>query len=641
MAADRLSIGVELTIGSDVFAIPGGNVRACDLRLRLWGLDGSVTFVVHGEEAEDALLPRFVTPDRADVRLTLNGEFPLVDTQPEPLVVRALATSRAVREFAFADVSGTPVLTREYTVHFTDPAQVLWRQHFPAVLRAEATVADVVGEQAVGGLKLNIEMASAGVTHHVVCLPLDASRGTSFYDLLVDWVDGAGGHLLLDHDTGEYSLRDRKPGGTARTVRGTEVGRATLRLPATRRSKARVHNGAAEQPATVEVAQDQAVEGVTEDHLVITPLSVTLDDRVELETTRLRLRAPELSVVYSTWPSVPFAPGRPVSLAQEWLAGAAWPRGKAFRVLSVDLRAEATDPLESRDRDTTARTYTLDLASVWESAADLSTHLPPRAEPPEPLLVEGKVVCDGGQPGDRIYAVHEDPDTGEWFYEVLVPLWNQEVRAPFRPSVMRGHFYAPLTKDERVLVRLDLHGAEIVRTLQWTAGVQLPLETQGNRILFGKNAADETALEHVYVDDKPVWTVRRVRGADGETLQMEEGLLFMEVREDESATEEAPTVDLSPQVAAASAELETAASGSVGRISGAFASAKGELTGKLEDAKASVGGAVDALKGELGALAGAAKGDLQGAAAALTGHAAALASAATAAITELRTRTEL
>lgn len=642
MAADRLSIGVELTIGNDVFTCAGGNVSACELQLRPWGLTGSVTFRVWSDLKDDALLDRFVTQDRTDVRLTIAGAMPVIETAPDPLVVRAVATDKAVFEASYVAVDETPVLARDYTVTFADAAQVLWRQHYPLLLRADTNPADVLGEQAVGGISQSIDVGDASIARHLVCLPLDASRGVSYYDFLVAYLDRVGAHLLHDYATGGVKLVDRKPsGGKAVLVRGPDVAATRVRFPATTRHSGQVRNGAADHAATVPVPQDQAVLGIKDEHLLITPLTGDVADRVLRETTRLRRRAPELVVDYTRWPTVPFWPGQAIGLAKPYISAELWATGKAFRVVSLDLRATTQASLGERDRDTPSRAYDMDLQSTWEVAADPHAHLPPHAGQAAPLLVEGKVICDGGEAGDRPYAVHEDADTGEWYYKVFVPLWNQKIRAPFRPAFLRGHFYAPLYKDERVLLSLGFDAAEIVRTLDWGKDVQLPLESQGNRILFGKNATSETALDHVYTDDKPVFSVRRTLGQDKQVLQMEEGTLFMEVCEDESLAEASATVDLTPEVSASKEELSGATSGAIGGIGGAFAGAKGELTGKLEESKTSVGGAVEALSGELSGVAGTAKAELQGALGAMADEVGALGAAATAAISELRAQMTL
>jgi hypothetical protein len=128
--------------------------------------------------------------------------------------------------------------------------------------------------------------------------------------------------------------------------------------------------------------------------------------------------------------------------------------------------------------------------------------------------------------------VYRDADTSLDEYQVKVPLWdNQVVSAPLEPILGSGNIYLPSYRDERVLLALDVHGAHIVRLLEWRAGAPLSMEAQGEHILFGKSDGSQTSLNHVYDGDKPVFNVARTNQRDTALIQLREGTLFLQVKE--------------------------------------------------------------------------------------------------------------
>ena len=66
--------------------------------------------------------------------------------------------------------------------------------------------------------------------------------------------------------------------------------------------------------------------------------------------------------------------------------------------------------------------------------------------------------------------------------------------APFEPMLGSGNIYLPSYRDERVLLALDVHSAQIVRLLEWRAGAPLSMDTQGEQLLFGKADNSQTSV---------------------------------------------------------------------------------------------------------------------------------------------------
>jgi hypothetical protein len=57
------------------------------------------------------------------------------------------------------------------------------------------------------------------------------------------------------------------------------------------------------------------------------------------------------------------------------------------------------------------------------------------------------------------------------------------------------------------------------------------MEAQGEHILFGKSDTSKTSVNHVYDGDRPVFNVARTNQKDTSLIQLKEGTLFLQVKE--------------------------------------------------------------------------------------------------------------
>jgi hypothetical protein len=217
-----------------------------------------------------------------------------------------------------------------------------------------------------------------------------------------------------------------------------------------------------------------------------------------------------------------------------------------------------------------------------------------------------------GAAGDRAYTVYEDDATSQDRYRVALPTWNVTVEAPFTPLFQPGHLYFPAYRDARVLVAVSLDRARLTGFLDWGPRVRLPLASQGNHILFGKNATSETSLRHWYVDSLPELELRRAHSGNIGVVQVKQGAILIETFDDDSAAVGATTVSVQPDAAAAQASLEASSSVAVGDLQGAVTGAAGELDGKVAGAQAAVGQSVAALQTDVRQAAGDADASLRG-----------------------------
>lgn len=197
--------------------------------------------------------------------------------------------------------------------------------------------------------------------------------------------------------------------------------------------------------------------------------------------------------------------------------------------------ARASDRIEGRGGGVEAslgRRYELDYELGLELASDPVFHAPPFAEPAWPFQVEGIVVSDAGADDEQTYQAYRDEATSLDYYKIAVPLFaDKKVIAPYEPASLTGQFYFPLYKGERVLVALDFDRARVAGHLDWRPGARLPLDSQGNHLLFGKKGASQTSLRHTYADGKPSLTIERTSGTDLQTVVISEGTIRLETTE--------------------------------------------------------------------------------------------------------------
>ncbi len=572
------------------------------------GFSASVTF--YGDEtAKDPLLDWFLGRTLVEADSTL---VPIErDANSEARVqLHALVESRSLVEQAQLDLHGAPVLRREYTVELRDPAALLWRQHFPLELRAQAKMKELIAAHLPNGMKLEMTLDDVERTRPMICVATD--ERTSFYDFVLDYAARAGGTFFYDYGAGGYGLAAARASKTTRRRLGRlDVSTLRIDVPASPLHGARVLNAYTEaaHASTVD-APPEALAALTRDRLVRTPSGADVDAARQLEAQRIQPAQPELHLTLARLPDVALMPGAQAGLDSAQHSSGLWPSGKTFRVSSLSLAADAVEGAQGNSNDGASRAFAVTMTTRWESENDGRARLPAHAAA-GPLVVEGKIVADGGGEHDRIFAASADADSGLSYYVVHVPLWNQDVLLPFQPQFLPGHFFAPAYKNSRVLLALYVDRAEILQFLDWGPDVQLPAESQGNQLLFGKNATSQTSLSHAYVDEKAVFALARTEHADHGRMQLEDGMVWLEVKEDANAATEDTTADLTPQVGQAQSTVTSGSNEALGKVEAATSQGSAKLDGNIAGARANLTGSLDSLGGELDGKTAAGSGQLQ------------------------------
>lgn len=573
-----MDVELALTIDGEVFKFPGGQVKNLSIDLAGWGYEAELDFWVSYEEKlaaasrrhNDKLYELFCQHGLIEVALKLVAtQPPPGDSPPEPLFLTGLVTHKRLFEESYPDVEGQPVLYRRYWIRFLDPMQVLWRQHWPSTLYTQKSMQQVLDEHKGRHLRLSYAMAAAAQTRPLIFLGLGApGNEASLYDLLVWWLDEHNGELVYESSTNEYKLRDAKDAVANAGLLdpldveslevvigecpryGLSVMNARASLPAGEQGKGGPSGGGVggDGQSRVEarqidsdrtdVGQVSAVAGLRRDIVVREPVPARFQALVARRQERLRRLvnpAPELEVSFARWPTITLRPGSWVSFEREGWSSQAWQSGRAYRVRSMRVRAAATVQSHHEGLYESSAGYMMEVGARLQAEGCPVVELPPYVPPRYPVRVEGRVVSEQGQQGEETYQFYQDPETSQDQCKVRIERWEQVVPVEFHPNTMPGHFYFPYYRDQRVLVALEFDAAWIERFLDWREGAQLPLEGQGNHLVLGKTPASRTSVSHYYADNKPILKVLRTLDKDTVLIQLEEGKLTLQTREEESS----------------------------------------------------------------------------------------------------------
>ncbi|MCK5797009.1 MAG: hypothetical protein KAI47_07500 [Deltaproteobacteria bacterium] len=613
MFVDKLTIDLEIITSGERISVATGDVKRLDLTLEPWGFRGEVEIWMWGETpADDPFLPYFASHDPVEVALAVA----LPETPEEILKVQGLVSDRRLEEQSFRKASRAPILVRRYTLSFEDRGAALWREHFPSVLETDVTLKEEIARQLPEGVRIDLSWDVLARRRGMLCLALGA-QGPSFYDFLLWLVDRFDGVFAYDYLNQRYLLDGGKSmQGDEGKLRSDEIETIAVRLPAPPRASARVMNVSTEATGMADVAQGQAIEGVRRDVMVRSAIASDMDDRKVLETGRLEAPAFEFEVEFSRYPRIACHPWRPLSFQREFFSSALLGQGKTLRCQRLMLKAKAEDYEGVKGHRANTASFEMACSATFESEGDKVVRLPAFETVRYPLYAEGKIRCEIGEDGDRTYIVYTD-DNSQTHYKVYVPLWNKEILVPFGPDFMPGHLYFPAFRDSRVLVALHFDEPELLRFLDWGADVQLPVDSQGNHILFGKNKTSETSARHYYEDSKPVFSIQRLENGDIELLSMSDGTLVLETREDSSLKSGSAKFDVTVDVAAGEGKLTMAAKGAISKISSGYEGSRKGLNNDLEGATTQTKASLDNMGGAINDKADGVDGKLDEAGAAL------------------------
>ena len=542
---DQLALSVTLSMGGKTHVIDAGHIKRFTLEAWSWGFEGEVEFVLtdnqdKGGQSKDTLLPDFLKPDLIELSFSLKAV--LAETSVKPthtaLALKGLVSDKTLIEETVPTEKQGLVLHRRYALRFQDAARLLWRQHHPCALYTSKTVQDVL--EAHQGEKIQLDCdwtAGLGSTHPMLFVGLEPG-GASFYDWVLWYVHEHAGVFTYDYAARAYAFTGAKAAsGTPLQLLADNLSGLEVLLPEIIRHDVTVLNALAESPQTQAVTQKNAVSGIRQDVLLCTPIADEVQAQVNLETARLKPRQPEVELHWRSFPEKAFTPGALVKLPADPSWGAAGlAQDKVLRVRGLHLSAEVNEEQGQEEvYGEDAALFTFSMSTRLESKDDPHVELPAWRPPRYPRYVEGIIVSEQGETQDETWQAYTDSATSLDGYKVKIPLFaDQLIPAPFNPNLLPGHFYFPAYKGERVLVGLGFQKAWIKRFLDWRTGARMPQDGQGVQLLVGKTPDNGTALKHFYADDKPVFLMQRTHDKDTQKIQLNEGTLLIQVKEEPS-----------------------------------------------------------------------------------------------------------
>ena len=532
------NVAATLTLKSgegDAHVVLAGNIKRFRVVLREYGFEADFDFWHVGQATsdEDKLFPEFKKDDPITATFSLKPENTQATT-PLIMTCKGLVTERAVVERSFNEIDAKPVLQRRYFVRVVDAATKLWGEHRPTKLYAKSTLAAVIADNTPKGMTVSCDWIPATVEHPIIAVPLGARGEASFLDWVWWRLDTLNGGLAYDLADGSYKLVAKKAAAAkAVNVEFDQVGFIESFLPRLPRATPMVLNASTKAATTKSTIENpNSVKGVERSFLIRSAIADDQTGRTTLETARATAHKAEIVVHFCKYPTNTFIPTDVFEFGDAWSKDLFHKTGK-YRVIESVYEGRAKNQEASADSGKDSNAYTLAYSARCEVYEDAMFRRATYLKPEYPLEVEASVVSTVGKEDEGTYQYATDATTSLEFYNVSVKLFDdKEIIVPYEPFYMPGHFYFPLYKDERVLLGVSVHDAQILRFLDWRPTARLAADTQGDQIVWGKAQANQTALAHAYVDEKPEWQLKRVNSKDHQLIHILEGKMFIEVAED-------------------------------------------------------------------------------------------------------------
>jgi hypothetical protein len=535
---EDLAIKPVLTIDGQSYSIPPGNVKTLALSLNACGFSGKISFVIPVEGSTDKLLSPLTKNDLIELALEVGIHVKPSNAKFLPLKLNGLVSTKGFFEQTLTNVMATQklMLYRHYHLEFADPAQVLWKQHYPCDLLTDSTLETLITAHTSDKIKLNCNWEVLKTQYSVLSLSLGIEDNqASFYDYLMWLVDSNNGVFSYDYGKNQYSLTATKnASGTVNSLNALEIDRYGMDFPETRRYQANVLNAFSDAPKTTSIANDQYLKPMRHDYVARYPITADMDARVALEKARFKQRQHEVWVDFKNVQMLITPPGDLVNFAGALWSTSLFVHGNSYRVREWHLQAQAVDEQLAADLNMPFGHYDMEHRQRYENKDELWVDLPSFVNPVYPFYVEGKILSEQGGDDDNTYQFYQDKKTSVQYYQVVIPLWeNKKIRAAYQPNMDTGHFYFPPYKNARVLVGLGFDSAIICEFLDWSKGAALTLESQGNQLVMGKSTTSQNIIKHTYVDSKPQLQIQRTQDKDTELLQFSDGYIILQTLQQE------------------------------------------------------------------------------------------------------------
>lgn len=484
---------------------------------------------------------------------------------PIELTITAVITERTIVEHSSYNTDELLVSIREYCIRFSDPAQALWRRHFPVAMYTNTTLKAVIEEHCNPLINVKISGPQIAVTQDQIFIACDADQSdrerASYYDWLMWRLSELQHEWQYDYSQNLYLIVPRPKKGEPHTVFAADIAEVV-----THHIEGRFYCETLMNDYTASVSRDpiinlQTLQPLRQDRLHHSQVPLLYEREFLDRMASFEQPQPDFILHFKRFPSRPFPPGVGVDFKLDPIDFPSHrvliPKDakKASRVyrLRIELETKESDVLP-RFQGYSGGMFRCAVAAQLQSGKDKAPRLPRFRTPRYPMDIEGLVHTDTGLPGEQPYQTFVDV-MGLVSLRVAIPLFaNQLVKVPFEPYYQSGHFFFPPYRAERVLVRLFHDRAEFKRFLNWRPGGLMPTPTQGNQIRMGQDMMNGAVMRLVYAADIPTYLVQRQRYSSNQTMTMYQSGI------DLRTVELPPNIDVKAQriVRAAGAAVEVA-----------------------------------------------------------------------------------
>lgn len=541
-ASDHLAFTLKLTIKGKEYKIAGANVKDCQLDCQLQGFEGSLAFsILNDKGREDKLIKAFAKEDLIEIELGIMPVFNLPKPPPKPFSIKGIITHKALRETIYEELKKPSVLYRHYHIRFADPAQALWQQHYPCELYVKQSMEELFKAQLTSQITLKMNLPSLKTKHPMICLGLGVAdtfnNGTqhhynqaSFYDFTLNYLATQRAYFHYDYLKHSYLISADRPKPAKDTpFLPKEVHRITTFWPESKRYQAQILNAVVKNAQKETLSHKLAIEGIRHDHLLREPTASKLTKYKTAVKATLKNHGENLMIELRQWPTQTFAPASLFSTHKKvWSKDPVYVNNK-YRAYRIQIHVSTVSDKIEHDIQDKSTAYRLSYHVQAELSTSDNPRLPNSLPVAYPIHVEGKIVSTiGDKKTDKTYDLAKNKETKQPQYKVNIPLWDKNILINALPDMINPHFYFPHYRDTKLLIHLDLYEARIARVLGWGDRVALPLDTQGNHLLFGKNKDNETSMKHVYDGENPALIIKRQKEKDNEQVKFEEGKLTLE-----------------------------------------------------------------------------------------------------------------
>ena len=459
--------------------------------------------LVHCETFDDEEVnPLFAKEKVMKASLNFKSAGPL-DPGAPLLKLQGVVTERFYQSLGQQGGRG---LKRLYTVRFKDPAQASWGHHFPIRLFVDKTMKDVIDAEKNPLITIAYDWDVLTQASPILAYSLEFKRGlppnqqVSFYSFLMWYLHKFNGILDYDYEKNKYTIRGKKEEGGAPIVLANWIcSPPECRFPEPLRSLDRTIKHTAESQEPTDVENPNAFQTVRKDALddasyIHFPDQITqkVKSKMLREKPWIRFHVLELAEFLSM---DKLLPGKSVEFKKDDSAVETWAddplfKGKPYRMVNIFFRAMVDDELLNIERPN--QVYALTVAIDAEAKEETYVERPEFQSPAYPFFLPGKIFSEKGDKEQTTFNLvkHEKIPLGH--YQVKVPLVQDQkkVIVSFMPDIISGQHYFPLCKDQQVMLAVYFQTAKIERALDWQRLTRLPLDTQGNQVVFGSNGKD-------------------------------------------------------------------------------------------------------------------------------------------------------